>query len=220
VNIGFIGTGNMTEALASRWVSNHELFIGGRNLNKAKVLAAQLGPNVAAGSEKDAATFGEVVVLATAHEAVFEAMTAAGGPSTLAGKVLIDINNPIADFRGGDFLVKSYGGESLSEAIAAYVPGALVVKAFNMCQAQVWKMDPPLFDGRPLAVLYCGDDGEAKQTVSALIAELGCEPVDVGKLRYARLLEAAAAIVIKFLFSGRDPQTILNLIQPESKSIS
>jgi hypothetical protein len=110
VKIGFIGTGNMTEALASRWVSNHELFIGGRNLDKAKVLAAQLGPNVAAGSEKDAATFGEVVVLATAHEAVFEAMTAAGGPSTLAGKVLIDINNPIADFRGGDFLVKSYGG--------------------------------------------------------------------------------------------------------------
>jgi 8-hydroxy-5-deazaflavin:NADPH oxidoreductase len=220
MKIGFIGTGNMTEALASRWVGTHDVLIGGRNLDKAKALAAQLGANVAAGSEKDAATFGEVVVLATAHEAVFDAMAAAGGPSAFAGKVLIDINNPIVDFQKGDFLVKSYGGESLSEAIAAYAPEMLVVKAFNMCQAQVWKMDPPLFDGRPLTVLYCGDDAGAKQTVSALIAELGCEPVDVGELRYARLLEAAAAIVIKFLFSGRDPRTVLNFIQPESKPIS
>jgi hypothetical protein len=43
--------------------------------------------------------------------------------------------------------------------------------------------------------------------------------VDLGELKYARLLESAAAIVIKLLFSGRDPHTVLNLIQPEVKPI-
>ena len=94
------------------------------------------------------------------------------------------------------------------------------MKAFNMCSAKVWKMDPPLFDGRRLVVFYCGDDAEAKRQVAGLITEMGCEPVDVGELKYARLLEPAAAIVIKFLLSGRDPHTVLNFIQPEVKPIA
>lgn len=88
-----------------------------------------------------------------------------------------------------------------------------------MCQASVWEMDPPRFDGRKLTALFCGDDADAKATVAALIEQLGCEAVDIGELKYARLLEAAACIVIKFLFSGRDRRTVLNLIQPEVKPV-
>ncbi len=66
---------------------------------------------------------------------------------------------------------------------------------------------------------YCGDDAAANSKVAELIGDLGCEPVDVGELRYSRLLEASAAIVIKFLFAVRDTRTVLNLIQPESKPI-
>ena len=88
-----------------------------------------------------------------------------------------------------------------------------------MCQASVWEMEPPEFDGRKLTALYCGDESAAKSTVAELIECLGCEPVDVGELRYARLLEASAGIVIKFLFSGRDMYTVLNLIQPEVKPV-
>ncbi len=220
MKIGFIGYGSMAEALGSRWAGKHKLFVGGRDASKAVQLAGKLGRGVAHGSESEAAAFGETVVLATTHEAVFEAMDAAGGAAAFTGKVVIDINNPLADYKGGDFLVKDYEGKSLAEAIAAYAPAARVVKAFNMCQAKVWRMDPPTFDGRRLVTLYCGDDVSAKQTVSALIADIGCEPVDLGELRYARLLEPAAAIVIKFLMSGRDPHTVLNLIQPESKPIA
>ena len=82
-----------------------------------------------------------------------------------------------------------------------------------------FEMDPPDFDGRPLAVLYCGDDDAAKATVATLIAEIGCDPVDTGELKYSRLLEASACLVIKFLFAGRDPRTIFNFIQPETKSV-
>jgi predicted dinucleotide-binding enzyme len=80
-------------------------------------------------------------------------------------------------------------------------------------------MDPPLFDGRRLVVMYCGDDSAAKQLVAGLIGEVGADAVDVGPLRYAGALEAATGIVIKLLFSGRDWGTVLNLIQPEVKPI-
>jgi len=220
MKIGFIGYGSMAAALGSRWVGKHPIFIGGRDATKAQALAERLGQGTVAGSEAEAAAFAEVVVLATRSESVLDAMHAAGGPDALAGKVLLDINNPVIDAPGGNFLVRTFDGKSVSEAIAANAPGARVVKAFNMCQAKVWQMNPPVFDGRRLVTLFCGDDADAKQQIATLIEEIGCEAVDLGELKYARLLEPAAAIVIKFLFAGRDPHTVLNLIQPESKPIT
>ena len=152
-------------------------------------MANKFAAGVGFGSEAQAAAFGEVIVLATTHEAVFNAMDAAGGASALAGKILLDINNPV-DIHG-DFLTKTYDGVSLAEAIARYAPSAKVVKAFNMCQAQVWQMTPPSFDDRRLVTLYCGDDAQAKRQVATLIEDVGCEPEDIGELRYARLLEPA-----------------------------
>ena len=216
MKIGFIGYGSMAEALASQWLTKHSLFIGGRNLEKAEKLAKKLGTDVKFGSEAESASFGEIVVLATRHEAVFEVIDMAGGSEALAGKVLLDINNPVDT---SDFLAKSYDGISLSEEIARVVPNAHVVKAFNMCQAKVWQMKPPVFDDRLLVVMYCGDNAQAKQQVAVLIEDIGCEAKDIGDLKYARLLEPAAAIVIKLLFSGHDAYTVLNLIQPEVKAI-
>jgi predicted dinucleotide-binding enzyme len=216
MKIGFIGYGSMAEALASKWMTKHSLFIGGRNLEKAEKLAKKLGTDVEFGTEAQAVTFGEIIVLATTHEAVFEAIDAAGGNQALAGKVLLDINNPVET---SDFLAKSYDGVSLAEAIALVVPDAYVVKAFNMCQAKVWMMNPPVFDDRRLVVMYCGDNNQAKEKIAILIEDVGCEAKDLGDLKYARSLEPAAAIVIKLLFSGHDPYTVLNLIQPEVKAI-
>lgn len=71
-----------------------------------------------------------------------------------------------------------------------------------------------------MPALYCGDDAEAKRQAATLISDIGCDPVDIGELKYARLMEPAAAIVIKLLLSGRDPHTVLNLIQPEAKLIA
>lgn len=219
MKIGFIGYGNMAEALGSRWVGKHDLFIGGRDPAKAQSLAERLGHGTQSGPEMQAAAFGEIVVLATRSEHTLDAMNAAGGADALAGKVLLDINNPVIDAPGGNYLVHTFEGKSLSEAMASHAPQAHVVKAFNMCQAEVWKMDLPTFDGRRLVTLYCGDDAAAKRKIATLIEDVGCEAVDLGELKYARLLEPAAAIVIKLLFTGHDLHTVLNLIQPESKPI-
>ena len=224
MKIGFIGYGNMAQALSRRWATKHDVFIGGRNAERASALAEDIHA-AGSGSIADSVQFGDVIVLATPANAVEGAIQRAGGADVFAGKILIDINNPVSipggphDNSGEHYLPSLFDEGSLAEHIATLVPRCHVVKAFNMCQASVWEMDPPSFDGRKLSALYCGDDAVANSKVAELIDDLGCEPVDVGELRYSRLLEAAAAIVIKFLFAGRDARTVLNLIQPESKPI-
>jgi len=223
MKIAFIGHGSMARALAGRWASAHEAFIGGRDAARAAALAADIGA-AGSGSVADAVRFGEVVVIATPAGAVGDAINSVG-TDAFAGKIVIDINNPVsvpggphAD-TGEHYLPARFAEGSLAEHIAALIPRARVVKAFNMCQASVWEMNPPRFDGRKLTALFCGDDADAKAAVAALIEHIGCEAVDIGELKYARLLEAAACIVIKFLFAGRDARTVLNLIQPEAKAI-
>lgn len=224
MKIGFVGYGNMAQELSRRWATTHEVFIGGRNTSSAADLAEEIHAS-GSGTTADAVRFGDVIVLATPANAVENAIESAGGAERFAGKVLVDINNPVNvpggphDNPGAHYLPRLFDEGSLAEHIAGLVPDCHVVKAFNMCQASVWAMDPPIFDGRKLTALYCGDDAAAKAKIAELIGELGCEPVDVGALRYARLLEASAAIVIKFLFAGRDARTVLNLIQPESKPL-
>ncbi len=224
MKIGFIGYGNMAQALSKRWATTHELFIGGRNDESAAQLANKIGAT-GSGSISDAVQFGDVIVLATPADAVEDAIQGGGGAEAFSGKIVIDINNSVSvpggphKNTGEHYLPTLFKEGSLAEHIAALIPEAQIVKAFNMCQASVWEMDPPEFDGRKLVVLYCGDESDAKSKVAQLIECLGCDPVDVGELKYSRLLEASASIVIKFLFSGRDMRTVLNLIQPEVKSI-
>ena len=79
MKIAFIGYGNMAISLASRWVAKHDIFVSGRDTKKAQNLAGTLGNDTHFGSGTAAAAFGEVVVLATPHEAVFDAIDAAGG---------------------------------------------------------------------------------------------------------------------------------------------
>ncbi len=224
MKIGFVGYGNMAQALSKRWATSHEVFVGGRNAERAAELAEEIHA-AGSGSIADSVQFGDVIVLATPANSVEDVIQSAGGADAFAGKVVIDINNPVSvpggphDNSGEHYLPNHFDEGSLAEHIAALLSQSQVVKAFNMCQASVWEMNPPTFDGRRLAALYCGDDAAAKSEVAELIGDLGCDPVDVGELRYSRLLEAAAAIVIKFLFAGRDARTVLNLIQPEAKPI-
>jgi predicted dinucleotide-binding enzyme len=222
MNIAFIGYGSMTTALAGKFVAaGHECLISGRDPDKAAALADQLGDHAAAKSQADAVQAADVVIIATPHQAALSTIDDSGGPDAFAGKVIVDINNPVPGYAEGDFSVATYDGKSLSEAIAAKAPDAHVVKAFNLCQAKLWATPSPiLLDGRQHTTPFCGDDESAKAKVATLIEAVGSEPVDMGELHYARQLEAMASLVIKLLFSGRDPMTCFQLIQPEKKPIA
>lgn len=213
MNIGLIGYGSMAKALTGKWAGTHEIMLSGRNTDKARAAADYLG--VSAGSSAEAAAFGDVVVLATSHEDLFDAIDSAGGPTAFAGKIVLDINNPISI---ETFRTTRTVGQSLIEAIASALPEAHVGKAFNMAQAAVWA-DPKMdFDGRQMVTLYTADEG-ADAITAKLIADVGAEPLRLGNNAYAYQLEAAAAMVIKFLFAGADDHTIFNFIRPETKAI-
>jgi predicted dinucleotide-binding enzyme len=211
MRIGIIGAGRMAAVLAQRWVAaGHEVMIGARDAERGKVLAARLGPGVPSGTLREAAVFGEVALLAIWPTGVIPALLAAGAADgTLAGRTLIDCNNPVETMS----FTLTTGEVSLAEQVARLAPGSRVVKAFNQCHTDVWAMYPPVFDDRPLVVPIAGDDPAGKDLVAALVRDTGCEPLDVGPLHRARHLEAMAAVVIGLLFGGAPTRTVFNLVE-------
>lgn len=191
MRIGVLGTGGMADALATHWVrAGHEVTVGGRDVDKAERLATRIGGGAKPASLRVAAEFGQVVLAALPFDAGVS--VARELRVALDGKVLLDCSNPV----GPGFRLLTEGGPSAARQLAAAAPGAHVVKAFNLCHEDVWRMRPPVFDGRPLAVPVCGDDRAALVRVRELVRDVGCAPVAGGGLERAGLLEATAALFI------------------------
>ncbi|MEU3602471.1 NAD(P)-binding domain-containing protein [Streptomyces sp. NPDC006798] len=191
MRIGVLGTGGMADALAGHWArAGHRIVVGGRDPGAAERLAARLGPGAGAGGLRDAAGFGEVVLVALPYGAGGDVVRELR--DELAGKTLLDCSNPV----GPGFRLLTGGGPSAARLLADAAPGARVVKAFNLCHVDVWRMLPPVFEGRPLAVPVCGDDERALVRVGELVRDAGCEPLAAGGLERAGLLEATAALYI------------------------
>ena len=108
----------------------------------------------------------------------------------LNGKILIDATNPLAPDLSGLVVGNTW---SAGEQVEAWT-GAKVVKAFNTIGSVLFGVAD--FAGMRADGFYCGDDIAAKMFVSNLIAEIGMDPVDVGPLRNARLLEPMALLWI------------------------
>ncbi|MDX3520156.1 NADPH-dependent F420 reductase [Streptomyces scabiei] len=204
MRIGVLGTGSMAEALATPWVrAGHEVVIGGRDAHKAERLATRIGGGATSAGLRAAAETGQVVLAALPFGV--GADVARDLNRALEGKVLVDCSNPI----GPEFRLLTEGGPSAAQRLAAAAPGAQVVKAFNLCHEDVWRMRPPVFDGRPLAVPISGDEGTALVRVAELVRDMGCEPLAAGGLERAGLLEATAALFIAlWVGEGADVQAI------------
>lgn len=203
MRIGLIGAGMMAEALAGRWVAaGHEVLVGARDPHRGQELADRIGAR--AGTLRDAAQFGEVLLIAVKKDGVDEALAAIGGPDgELAGKTLIDCGNALD--RTAGFARQTWDGRSLSEQIATLAPGAHVVKAFNLAHAEVWRRAGELrYGARPLAVPIAGAE-EGKPAARQLVEDLGATVLDCGDLSQTHHLEAAAILVIRLLFAGADP---------------
>ncbi|WP_026249231.1 NADPH-dependent F420 reductase [Streptomyces sp. LaPpAH-108] len=205
MRIGVLGTGNMADALAAHWVgAGHEVTVGGRDAGRARRLAERLGEGVRHGDLAAAAGAGEVVLAALPYGAGEE--VARGLRTALDGRVLLDCSNPVGP---PGFRLLTGDGPPAARRLARAAPGARVVKAFNLCHEDVWRMTPPVFAGRPLAVPVCGDDPAALALVHTLVRDVGCTPFPAGGLERAGLLEATAALFIGlWVGQGADAQAI------------
>lgn len=202
MHIGILGTGGMAAALGTQWVrAGHRVHVGGRDLQRAQELAATIG--AAGGGSFADVTGNDVLLLALPAAAIPEVLAPLGA---LAGRTVIDPSNW---FEPDTTTPAAPAGTSMAGLIAALVPHAHVVKAFHLTHVDVWRMAPPVFAGRPLAVPLAGDDPEALATAATLVRDLGADPVQAGGLDRAWLLEATAAVAIGLWFSGHDAQAIL-----------
>jgi hypothetical protein len=185
-SVSIIGLGNMASALAGRALAGgNAVEIIGRDPAKAKELAAALGGGATAGTFGTAPA-GDIVILVVPYASAVPVVAQYG--DALAGKVIIDITNPVNPDATG--LVTPDGTSAAQEIAQAAPAGAHVVKAFNTVFGHV------LAPGRPLDVLFAGDDARAKARVSAFIESLGLRPLDAGGLEMARWLEGTGLLMI------------------------
>ena len=194
MNISIFGTGNMASGLAVILAkAGNSVTLASRDVAKARNVAAELGNNIAAGSFADAADTADTIILAVPYEAAADVIAAAGG---LAGKIVIDITNPLtADFSG----LTIGHSTSAAEEIQKTAPSAKVVKAFNTIFASVLQNGGKAA-GKPATVFVASDDAEARNSVAALATGAGFVVVEAGGLASARYLEPVAGLNIALGF--------------------
>jgi predicted dinucleotide-binding enzyme len=183
MKIGIVGSGRVGSALGGVWVKKgHEVMFSSRTIEHDKALAAKLGPNARAGTPREAAAFGEVLLVSVPYGALPDVGKDLGG--LLKGKVVIDTCNP---FPGRDGEIAEWARKKgAGIASAELLPGARLVRAFNAVGAGRMGSvhEEPGRVGMPIA----GDDAKAIEVASRLIRDIGFEPVLVGGLAMGKHL--------------------------------
>jgi predicted dinucleotide-binding enzyme len=193
MRIAVLGTGVVGRTLAGKLVeSGHDVVLGSRSAaNEAAVgWAADAGPRAKAATFFDAAAEAEVVINATPGAVSLDVLAAAS-TGNLAGKVLIDVANPLDHSAGFPPSLSISNTDSLAETIQRAFPTVRVVKALNTMRADVM-VAPDRLAGGDHDVFMAGDDAEAKDVVAGLLREFGWRPEhirDLGALEAARGLE-------------------------------
>jgi predicted dinucleotide-binding enzyme len=185
-NISIIGTGNMARTIGALAVAGgNTVEVIGRDQSKAADLAKALGGSATTG-EFGAVPAGDIVIVALGYANVVPVVAQYG--NALAGKVIVDICNPVNS--AGDGLAIP-DGTSIAQNVAGAAPAsASVVKAFNTTFGAV------LAQGQPLDVFIAGDDERAKAAVAEFIDSLKLRPLDVGGLTMAHYLEGTGLVMI------------------------
>jgi predicted dinucleotide-binding enzyme len=214
--IGVLGTGVVGQTVASKLVEvGHQVMMGSREAGNEQAVgwADQSGEGASAGSFADAAEFGEIVVNATAGTGSLEALDAAG-EANLAGKVLIDVSNPLT-FETGRLTLTVCNTDSVGEQIQRAFPEARVVKTLNTMANEVM-IHPEQIPGRH-CVFVSGDDADAKQHVAGMLESFGWPPqsiVDLGGIDTARGTEMYLVLWIEMMQARGDRLFNIAIAQP------
>ena len=182
--IGIVGSGKVGSTLGAAWIkAGHEVMFSSLDLEQDKKLAASLGPSARAGTTRDAAAFGEVLLVSVPYSAMPQLGADLG--ELVKGKIILDTSNPVPG-RDGEVAAKALE-KGAGLATAGFFPGARVVRGFNAIgferlQELTRKQEGTV--GMPIA----GDDANALSVASGLVREAGLEPVVVGPLAMGRYL--------------------------------
>ena len=183
-SITIIGTGAMANAIGGVFAE------GGHDV-----------AHVAKGEVGTAPVTGDIVVLAVPYPALDGIASAYA--EQLAGKVVVDITNPL-NFETFDSLVVPAGSSAAAE-LQAKLPASHVLKAFNTTFAAT--LGAKRVGDLPTTVLVAGDDAAAKQALISAVTSSGLAAIDAGALERAHELEAIGFLQLTLAVGEQLPWT-------------
>lgn len=190
LKIGVIGSGRIGGTLGGIWVkAGHEVMFSSLDLEHDKALAARLGGKARAGTSKEAAAFGDVLLFAVPYSAMPQLGRDLAG--SIKGKVVVDASNPIPG-RDGE-MANQAREKGAGLASSEFLPGARIVRAFNAIGFSTMA-DAAQRHGGKMGMPIAGDDAAAIAVASRLVREVGYEPVLVGPLAMGRHLIPGTAL--------------------------
>ena len=209
MKIGVLGTGGVGRTIADKLLSaGHDVRMGSRTASsqKASSWAASAGPHASHGTFADAAAFGQVIFNCTAGTGSLSALEMAGREN-LAGKILIDLSNPLDFSRGMPPTLTVSNDDSLGERIQRAFPEARVVKTLNTVTARVM-VEPTLVPGDHVLFLS-GNEPDAKAQVAEWLSSwFGWKRknlIDLGDITSARGVEMYLSLWIRMMLAKGNP---------------
>jgi 8-hydroxy-5-deazaflavin:NADPH oxidoreductase len=200
MRIGVLGTGTVGRTLAGKLSElGHEVQVGSREAGEDKVIFAE------------AAEAAELVINATAGGASLDALRLAGADN-LAGKVLIDVSNPLDFSKGTPPRLSVCNDDSVAEQIQREFPDARVVKSLNTVTAALM-VDPAAVPGDH-AMFVSGDDDGAKAEVTELLGSFGWPAdrvIDLGGIDAARAQEMYLPLWLRLFGAAGTPMVNVEL---------
>ena len=209
LKIGIIGAGHIGGTLAALWVqAGHEVLVSSRHPEQLKSLAQSLGPRAHVGTPREAAVFGDVVLVSVPYGALPQ--VGRDLKTELAGKIVLDTGNPYPQ-RDGEMAVEARR-KGTGVASAEYLPGVRLVRAFNAINSGDLKGEAHR-KGELIAIPLAADDQEALAVAERLVTDAGFAPVVVGPLSRAREFDVGTAVYTRLLTAPQLRQA-LGLKQP------
>lgn len=169
MKIGIVGSGDVGRKLGDGFIElGHSVKIGSRNPNKSEVVqwvsthSVEKGKSLS-GTFLEAASFGEIIVIATSWDGTLNAIKMAD-PINFKGKIVIDVTNPLDFFKGMPPKLAIGHSDSAGETIQHLIPDAKVVKAFNTVGNPHF-IYPDFSNGGPSTMFICRNDDKSKKFV-------------------------------------------------------
>jgi len=189
MKVGILGSGIVGQTLGSGFIKyGHQVKIGTSNPNKLNDWIKNSDTNASIGSFADAASFGEIIILAVKGTASMNVLEKAGSKN-LADKTIIDATNPIEEVPPVNGVLKFFTDQnySLMEQLQSNYPESNFVKAFS-CVGNSSMVDPD-FGGQKPTMFIAGNNDDSKNVVKKILDTFGWEVENMGKAEAARAIE-------------------------------
>jgi predicted dinucleotide-binding enzyme len=193
LNIGIIGSGRIGGAVGLRWAeAGHQILFSSRNPDRLSDLVEQAGGDTRAGYPRDAAEFGDIILIAVPYAALPQVGRDFSG--LMQGKIVIECGNPVPDRDGP--MAETAVAKGTGVASAEFLPGVRLVRAFNAISSRTVDSEAHRA-GELVAIPIAGDDAEAVAVATQLVIDSGFDPVVVGGLARAREFDRGTNVYVK-----------------------